>query len=61
MAARYGSASEQEMMTWAKEGFSAFVELQQRLFREICRECLELSQQKAMPSENSKIAGSLIY
>lgn len=61
MAARYGSASEQEMMTWAKEGFAAFVELQQRLFREICRECLELSQQKAMPSENSKTAGSLIY
>jgi hypothetical protein len=56
MATRYGSASEQQMMTWAKEGFSAFVELQQRLFREICRECLELSQQKAMSSENSKIA-----
>jgi hypothetical protein len=61
MAARYGSASEQEIMTWAKEGFNAFVELQQRLFREICRECLELSQQKAMPFGNSKIAGSLIY
>lgn len=48
MAVRYGSASEKQMKAWAEEGFKAFVELQQRLFREICRECLEMAQTKAM-------------
>ncbi len=51
MAVRYGSASEKQMKIWAEEGFRTFVELQQRLFREICRECLELAQNKAMPAE----------
>lgn len=46
MAVRYGSASEKQVMVWAQEGFNAFVELQQRLFREIFRECLDLSQEK---------------
>ena len=58
MAVRYGSASEKQMKTWAGDGFRAFVELQQRLFREICRECLEIAQAKAapltMPSKNTK-------
>ena len=48
MAVRYGSASEKQIKAWAEEGFRAFVELQQRLFREICRECLEMAQSKAM-------------
>lgn len=65
MAVRYGSASEKQMKTWAEEGFRAFVELQQRLLREIRRECLELAQEKATssiptsrnikPSKTSKI------
>ena len=52
MAVRYGSASEKEMKAWTEEGFRAFVELQQRLFREICRECLELAQSKIMTDPN---------
>ncbi len=47
MAVRYGSASEKQMKVWAEEGFRTFVELQQRLFREIRLECLELAQEKA--------------
>lgn len=55
MAVRYGSASEKEMKAWAEEGFRAFVELQQRLFREIRLECLELAQGKVGSSTtNSK-------
>lgn len=50
MAVRYGSASEKQMKAWAEEGFRAFVELQQRLLREIRRECLELAQEKATSS-----------
>lgn len=50
MAVRYGSASEKQMKIWAEEGFRAFVELQQRLLREIRRECLELAQEKATSS-----------
>lgn len=52
MAVRYGSASEKQMKAWAEEGFRAFVELQQRLFREICRECLEMAQTKYMLHSN---------
>ena len=60
MAVRYGSASEKQMKIWAEEGFRAFVELQQRLLREIRRECLELAQDKAFPTkylanQNSKV------
>jgi len=47
MAVRYGSASEKQMKVWAEEGFRTFVELQQRLFREIRLECLEMAQDKA--------------
>jgi hypothetical protein len=47
MAVRYGSASEKQIKIWAEEGFRTFVELQQRLFREIRLECLELAQEKA--------------
>ena len=48
MAARYGSAPEKQVKDWAEEGFRAFVELQQRLFREIRLECLEMAQEKVM-------------
>ncbi len=51
MAARYGSASEKQVKTWAEEGFRAFVELQQRLFREIRLECLEMAQERAVSPE----------
>ena len=51
MAVRYGSASEKQMKAWAEEGFRAFVDIQQRLFREICRECLEMAQSKVMLTE----------
>ena len=58
MAVRYGSASEKQMKIWAEEGFRAFVELQQRLLREIRRECLKLAQEKATssvpPSKSTK-------
>ncbi len=53
MAVRYGSASEKQMKAWAEEGFRAFVELQQRLFKEICRECLQLAQSRVMPANKS--------
>lgn len=51
MAVRYGSASEKQMKAWAEEGFRAFVDIQQRLFREICRECLEMAQSRVMSTE----------
>ena len=51
MAVRYGSASEKQIKAWAIEGFQAFVELQQQLFREICRECLVMAQSKVMSTE----------
>lgn len=43
MAVRYRPESDQQMLNWAREGFAAFVELQQRLFKETYQECLELS------------------
>jgi hypothetical protein len=43
MTARYCRESEHRVLTWAKEGFDQFVDLQQGLFRAIYRECLELS------------------
>lgn len=54
MAVRYGSASEKQIKMWAEEGFRTFVELQQRLFREIRLECLELAQEKAAPKTEYK-------
>lgn len=53
MAARYGSAPEKQVKAWAEEGFRAFVELQQRLFREIRLECLELAQEKTVTTTMS--------
>lgn len=44
MLIRYRPESEQQIMEWVFQGYKAFVELQQRLFREIYRECLELLQ-----------------
>ena len=52
LAVRYGSASEKQIKAWAEEGFRAFVELQQRLFREICRECLQMAQAKVMTAQD---------
>jgi hypothetical protein len=44
MLVRYRPESEQQIVEWVLEGYQAFVELQQRLFREMYRECLELVQ-----------------
>lgn len=40
----YRSEPEQQILEWGLQGFEAFVKLQQRLFREVYRECLELQQ-----------------
>lgn len=40
----YRPEPEQQILEWVLQGFNAFVELQQRLFTEISRECLELLQ-----------------
>ncbi len=42
MAAAYRPESAQQIREYALEGFSAFAEIQQRLFREMARECSEL-------------------
>lgn len=44
MVVRYRPESEQQIIEQVLQGYTAFVELQQRLFKEIYRECLELSQ-----------------
>jgi hypothetical protein len=44
LLATYRTESEQQIQEWVFQGFKGFVELQQRLFREIYRECLELVQ-----------------
>jgi hypothetical protein len=49
----YRSESQQQIQEWVLQGFKEFVELQQRLFREIYRECLELVQ-------NSEITHSTV-
>ncbi|MDZ8054528.1 MAG: hypothetical protein RMX68_002740 [Aulosira sp. ZfuVER01] len=49
MVVRYRTESEQQIIEWVLEGYQAFVELQQHLFREIYRECLAML-------ENSKTA-----
>lgn len=41
MSVRYLSGSDQQIQDWVLEGFAAFVELQQRLFKEIYQECVE--------------------
>ncbi|MBD2302186.1 hypothetical protein [Nostoc sp. FACHB-190] len=42
MVVQYRPESEQQIMEWVLEGYQAFTELQQRLFREIYRECLQV-------------------
>jgi hypothetical protein len=37
----YSSESEEQILEWALAGFASFIELQQKLFHEIYRECLE--------------------
>ncbi len=44
MLSLYRPEPEQQIQEWVFQGFKAFVELQQRLFTEISRECLELIQ-----------------
>ena len=44
MLSLYRPEPESQILEWVIQGYKAFVELQQRLFREIYRECLELSQ-----------------
>lgn len=46
MLSLYRPESEQQILDWVFQGFKAFVELQQRLFKEISRECLELQTSK---------------
>jgi hypothetical protein len=49
MVVRYRPESEQQIVQWVVEGCQAFVDLQQRLFKEIYRECLELPETKMTP------------
>ncbi|MBD2534848.1 hypothetical protein H6G97_37560 [Nostoc flagelliforme FACHB-838] len=42
MVVRYRPESEQQILQWVLEGYQAFVYIQQSLFREIYRECLQL-------------------
>ncbi|AFY41382.1 hypothetical protein [Nostoc sp. PCC 7107] len=42
MVVRYRPESEQQILEWVLEGYQAFVDIQQSLFREIYRECLQL-------------------
>lgn len=44
MVAAYRPESERQIMEWVLQGYQSFVELQQRLFKDIYRECLEMSQ-----------------
>lgn len=45
LASRYRTESAQQIQQWALQGFSGFVEIQQRLFKEIARESSEHLQQ----------------
>jgi hypothetical protein len=53
LLAIYLKEPESQIQEWVFQGFNTFVELQQRLFREIYRECLELVQ-------NSEITPSTV-
>ena len=44
MVSEYRPESEEQLTEWILEGFKSFIELQQSLFRQIFKECLELSQ-----------------
>ncbi len=45
--------SEEQIMEWVLQGYQSFVELQQKLFKDIYRECLEMSQ-------NSKVEYAVV-
>ena len=49
LSLRYTNKLEKEIFHWVLQGFQRFVDLQQTLFREIYRECLELSQTTKIP------------
>jgi len=44
MVVAYRPESKQQIIEWVFQGYQSFVELQQRLFKDIYRECLEMSQ-----------------
>lgn len=46
LATQYRPESQEQIWDWAAQGFSEFANLQQKLFQEIYRECLELRQQR---------------
>ena len=50
MTLRYSGASEQQIMEWVTKGFAEFVNLQQSLFRNIYRECIEFSENNSQVS-----------
>jgi len=45
LAVHYRTESAQQIQQWALQGFSDFVMIQQKLFKEILQECSELLQQ----------------
>lgn len=45
MLVAYRPESKQQIINWVFQGYQSFVELQQRLFKDIYRECLEMSQE----------------
>jgi hypothetical protein len=46
LAAQYRTESAQQIQQWALQGFSDFVAIQQKLFKEISQECSELLHQR---------------
>ena len=54
MVLKFRPESEEQITEWVLEGFSSFVKLQQSLFRQIFKECLEMSQ-VSQTSEVSKL------
>lgn len=44
MVLKFRPESEEQITEWVLEGFKSFVELQQSLFRQIFKECLEMNQ-----------------
>jgi len=49
LVAKYRTESEQQIQEWALQGFSDFVFIQQKLFKEISQECSELLQLLKLP------------
>lgn len=50
LAAQYRPESAAQIQQWALQGFSDFVAIQQRLFKETSRECAELLQRVKLPA-----------